>query len=68
MPVGRGPVLFFGAVFSLWGCIFVPVGGGPVLSFGTVFSAPLYRPALAKFEYEPTNPLLLCVPLCCCST
>ena len=37
----------------------MPVGGLAVILFGTVWMPfpPLhYRPALAKFEYEPTHP------------
>ena len=42
--------------FRTWVGAFVPVGGGPGLFFGSVCScSPLYRPALAKFEYEPTH-------------
>ena len=43
--------------FFNWGSVFVPVGGGHIPLIGTVFSffAMIYRPALAKFEYEPTH-------------
>ena len=57
--------------FCKWGSVLVPVGAGPVGPFiGTIFSfSPLYRPALAKFEYEPTHLFAaIRTAVLCCST